>query len=189
MIYRCQGFRSWTDFNLSPLELHISNILCLNLTFFLRSELIISQFPSLRFLSLSSQIFIFIFHNVDVNIKMQKCCVNPAPIPPNPKDGAGCSSSYVTCWFEVLFTWATSLFLLLLVFRYYEGLQNCVGLSSKSQCYSSEEIDRLESLYKSLGQQYNRSSAVKVTQPLLFWLLTKLGLFFRMGVIFFLFWE
>ncbi|XP_058226821.1 N-terminal acetyltransferase A complex auxiliary subunit NAA15 [Rhododendron vialii] len=46
-------------------------------------------------------------------------------------------------------------------YRYYEGLQKCVGLSSKSHCYSSEEIDRLESLYKSLGQQYNRSSAVK----------------------------
>ncbi|XP_057459608.1 N-terminal acetyltransferase A complex auxiliary subunit NAA15-like [Actinidia eriantha] len=46
-------------------------------------------------------------------------------------------------------------------YRYYEGLQKCLGLLSESHCYSSDEIDRLEALYKSLGQQYSRSSAVK----------------------------
>lgn len=60
-------------------------------------------------------------------------------------------------------------------FRYYEGLQKCVGLSSESHCYSSEEVDRLETLYKSLGQQYSRSSAVKVTQPPLFLVTDKIG--------------
>ncbi|XP_052182414.1 N-terminal acetyltransferase A complex auxiliary subunit NAA15-like isoform X2 [Diospyros lotus] len=46
-------------------------------------------------------------------------------------------------------------------YRYYEGLQKCMGLLSESHCYSSDEIDRLEALYKSLGQQYSQSSAVK----------------------------
>ncbi|XP_076925857.1 N-terminal acetyltransferase A complex auxiliary subunit NAA15-like [Bidens hawaiensis] len=46
-------------------------------------------------------------------------------------------------------------------YRYYEGLQKCVGLYSKSGQYSFDEIDQLESLYKSLGQQYTWSSAVK----------------------------
>ncbi|CAK9185644.1 unnamed protein product [Ilex paraguariensis] len=46
-------------------------------------------------------------------------------------------------------------------YRYYEGLQKCVGLYSESGLYTSDEIDLLEALYKSLGQQYNRSSAVK----------------------------
>ncbi|KAM7475951.1 hypothetical protein LguiB_023194 [Lonicera macranthoides] len=46
-------------------------------------------------------------------------------------------------------------------YRYYEGLQKCVGLYSQSGQYSSDEIDQLEALYKSLGQQYSRSSAVK----------------------------
>ncbi|XP_071713838.1 N-terminal acetyltransferase A complex auxiliary subunit NAA15-like [Rutidosis leptorrhynchoides] len=46
-------------------------------------------------------------------------------------------------------------------YRYYEGLQKCVGLYSKNGQYSSEEIDQLDALYKSLGQQYTRSSAVK----------------------------
>ncbi|KAK4719220.1 hypothetical protein R3W88_017558 [Solanum pinnatisectum] len=46
-------------------------------------------------------------------------------------------------------------------YRYYEGLQRCLGLYSENGQYSSDEIDRLEALYKSLGQRYNRSSAVK----------------------------
>ncbi|KAA8541839.1 hypothetical protein F0562_022991 [Nyssa sinensis] len=46
-------------------------------------------------------------------------------------------------------------------YRYYEGLQKCVGLLSESGQYSSDEIDRLEALYKLLGQQYRWSSAVK----------------------------
>lgn len=46
--------------------------------------------------------------------------------------------------------------------RYYEGLQRCVGLYSANGQYSSDEIDRLESLYASLSKQYTRSSAVKV---------------------------
>ncbi|KAL6996526.1 N-alpha-acetyltransferase 16, NatA auxiliary subunit [Sarracenia purpurea var. burkii] len=46
-------------------------------------------------------------------------------------------------------------------YRYYEGLQKCVGLLSESHSYSSDEIDRLVVLYKSLGQQYTQSSAVK----------------------------
>ncbi|XP_018632751.1 N-terminal acetyltransferase A complex auxiliary subunit NAA15 isoform X2 [Nicotiana tomentosiformis] len=46
-------------------------------------------------------------------------------------------------------------------YRYYEGLQRCLGLHSEKGQYSSDEIDKLESLYKSLAQQYSRSSAVK----------------------------
>ncbi|KAF5758183.1 putative transferase [Helianthus annuus] len=46
-------------------------------------------------------------------------------------------------------------------YRYYEGLQKCVGLYSKNGQYSSDEVDQLDSLYKSLGQQYTWSSAVK----------------------------
>ncbi|XP_057732571.1 N-terminal acetyltransferase A complex auxiliary subunit NAA15 [Arachis stenosperma] len=46
-------------------------------------------------------------------------------------------------------------------YRYYEGLQKCVGLYSVNGQYSPDEIDRLDSLYKSLGQQYKWSSAVK----------------------------
>ncbi|THG22776.1 hypothetical protein TEA_024701 [Camellia sinensis var. sinensis] len=46
-------------------------------------------------------------------------------------------------------------------YRYYEGLHKCVGLLSEGHHYSSDEIGRLEALYKSLGQQYSRSSAVK----------------------------
>ncbi|KAM7480418.1 hypothetical protein LguiA_028631 [Lonicera macranthoides] len=46
-------------------------------------------------------------------------------------------------------------------YRYYEGLQKCVGLYSESGQYSSEESDQLEGLYKSLGQLYSKSSAVK----------------------------
>lgn len=46
--------------------------------------------------------------------------------------------------------------------RYYEGLQKCVGLYSENSHFSPDEIDRLDDLYKSLGQQYQASSAVKV---------------------------
>ncbi|KAL0342043.1 UNVERIFIED_CONTAM: N-terminal acetyltransferase A complex auxiliary subunit NAA15 [Sesamum calycinum] len=46
-------------------------------------------------------------------------------------------------------------------YRYYEGLQRCMGLYSANGQYSPDEIDRLEALYVSLSKQYNRSSAVK----------------------------
>ncbi|MED6120077.1 N-alpha-acetyltransferase 16, NatA auxiliary subunit [Stylosanthes scabra] len=46
-------------------------------------------------------------------------------------------------------------------YRYYEGLQKCVGLYSVDGQYSPDEIDRLDSLFRSLGQQYKWSSAVK----------------------------
>ncbi|KAI9107443.1 hypothetical protein K1719_021480 [Acacia pycnantha] len=46
-------------------------------------------------------------------------------------------------------------------YRYYEGLQKCVGLYSKDGHYAPDEIDRLDALYKSLEQQYKWSSAVK----------------------------
>ncbi|OIW11907.1 hypothetical protein TanjilG_18180, partial [Lupinus angustifolius] len=46
-------------------------------------------------------------------------------------------------------------------YRYYEGLQKCVGLYSENGHFSPDEIDRLDSLYRTLGQQYKRSSAVK----------------------------
>ncbi|XP_047341234.1 N-terminal acetyltransferase A complex auxiliary subunit NAA15-like [Impatiens glandulifera] len=46
-------------------------------------------------------------------------------------------------------------------YRYYEGLQKCVGLYSEKNQYSVDEIERLEALYKSLVQKYPRSSAVK----------------------------
>lgn len=46
-------------------------------------------------------------------------------------------------------------------YRYYEGLQKCLGLHSESGQYSSDEINQLDALYKSLGQQYSWSSAVK----------------------------
>ncbi|XWS11877.1 hypothetical protein CRYUN_Cryun37aG0038800 [Craigia yunnanensis] len=46
-------------------------------------------------------------------------------------------------------------------YRYYEGLQKCFGLYSENGKYSSDEIDRLVALYKSLTQQYTLSSAVK----------------------------
>ncbi|CAK7356638.1 unnamed protein product [Dovyalis caffra] len=45
-------------------------------------------------------------------------------------------------------------------YRYYEGLQKCVGLCLKNDL-SSSDIDQLDALYKSLGQQYTWSSAVK----------------------------
>ncbi|XP_009778993.1 N-terminal acetyltransferase A complex auxiliary subunit NAA15 [Nicotiana tabacum] len=46
-------------------------------------------------------------------------------------------------------------------YRYYEGLQRCLGLCSENGQYTADEIDRLETLYRALAQQYNRSSAVK----------------------------
>ncbi|KAJ8452025.1 hypothetical protein Cgig2_016606 [Carnegiea gigantea] len=46
-------------------------------------------------------------------------------------------------------------------YRYYEGLQKCVGLYSEKSQYSSDMIEQLDALYKSLQQQYSRSSAAK----------------------------
>ncbi|XP_061359544.1 N-terminal acetyltransferase A complex auxiliary subunit NAA15-like isoform X2 [Gastrolobium bilobum] len=46
-------------------------------------------------------------------------------------------------------------------YRYYEGLQKCVGLYSENGQFSPDQIDRLDSLYKTLGQQYKWSSAAK----------------------------
>ncbi|KAJ7951835.1 N-alpha-acetyltransferase 16, NatA auxiliary subunit [Quillaja saponaria] len=46
-------------------------------------------------------------------------------------------------------------------YRYYEGLQKCVGLFSEDAHYASNEIDQLNALYESLRQQYKWSSAVK----------------------------
>ncbi|KAI4329285.1 hypothetical protein L6164_021567 [Bauhinia variegata] len=46
-------------------------------------------------------------------------------------------------------------------YRYYEGLQKCVGLYSENGNYSPDEINQLDALYKSLVQQYKWSSAVK----------------------------
>jgi len=55
----------------------------------------------------------------------------------------------------------------MLMLRYYEGLQRCVGLYSENGQFSPDEIDRLDTLYKALGQQFKRSSAVKVAQSIL----------------------
>ncbi|KAL5729406.1 N-alpha-acetyltransferase 16 [Ranunculus cassubicifolius] len=46
-------------------------------------------------------------------------------------------------------------------YRYYEGLQKCMGLYSKNGQYSSDEVIQLDDLYKSLQKQFNWSSAVK----------------------------
>ncbi|XP_027928732.1 N-terminal acetyltransferase A complex auxiliary subunit NAA15-like [Vigna unguiculata] len=46
-------------------------------------------------------------------------------------------------------------------YRYYEGLQKCVGLYSENGHFSPDEIDQLDALYKTLEQQYKWSSAVK----------------------------
>ncbi|KAL6559856.1 N-alpha-acetyltransferase 16, NatA auxiliary subunit [Orobanche gracilis] len=54
-------------------------------------------------------------------------------------------------------------------YRYYEGLQRCMGLFKKNGQYSSDEIDRLEALYVSLSKQYSRSSAVKYYGLFCFW--------------------
>ncbi|KAA3489306.1 N-alpha-acetyltransferase 16, NatA auxiliary subunit-like [Gossypium australe] len=45
--------------------------------------------------------------------------------------------------------------------QYYESLQKCFGLYSENGKYSSDEIDRLDALYKSLAEQFTWSSAVK----------------------------
>ena len=72
----------------------------------------------------------------------------------------------VLFWFLFLIFWNELIFSLSL-FRYYEGLQKCVGLFSENGLYSPDEIDRLDALYKSLGQEYRWSSAVKVYSPLM----------------------
>eukprot|EP00268_Persea_americana_P057678 TRINITY_DN691_c1_g1_i3.p1 TRINITY_DN691_c1_g1~~TRINITY_DN691_c1_g1_i3.p1 ORF type:complete len:902 (+),score=191.41 TRINITY_DN691_c1_g1_i3:143-2848(+) len=46
-------------------------------------------------------------------------------------------------------------------YRYYEGLQKCLGLYSENGKYKSEEVDQLYALYQSLSKQYNWSSAAK----------------------------
>lgn len=46
-------------------------------------------------------------------------------------------------------------------YRYYEGLQRCLGLYTDDFKYSSNEIEQLQALYKSLAQEYTWSSAVK----------------------------
>ncbi|KAL9323139.1 hypothetical protein ACSQ67_011192 [Phaseolus vulgaris] len=46
-------------------------------------------------------------------------------------------------------------------YRYYEGLQKCVGLYSETGHFPPDEIDQLDALYKTLEQQYKWSSAVK----------------------------
>lgn len=42
------------------------------------------------------------------------------------------------------------------------GLQKCLGLYSEKGQYTSDEVERLDALYKSLKEQYSWSSAVKV---------------------------
>ncbi|KAL9244661.1 hypothetical protein vseg_018417 [Gypsophila vaccaria] len=46
-------------------------------------------------------------------------------------------------------------------YRYYEGLQRCLGLYSETREYSPDEIDKLDALYESLQQEHSRSSAAK----------------------------
>ncbi|ONK76623.1 uncharacterized protein A4U43_C03F30260 [Asparagus officinalis] len=46
-------------------------------------------------------------------------------------------------------------------YEYLRGLQKCLGLYSEKGQYTSDEIDRLDALYKSLREQYSWSSAVK----------------------------
>ncbi|KAK6912114.1 hypothetical protein RJ641_024207, partial [Dillenia turbinata] len=46
-------------------------------------------------------------------------------------------------------------------YSYYEGMQKSVGLFSESDQYSSDQIEQLEILYKSLEQLYTWSTAVK----------------------------
>lgn len=55
----------------------------------------------------------------------------------------------------------------MLMLSYYEGLQKCVGLYSEDGHFAPDEIDRLDALYKTLGQQFKWSSAVKVMQSVL----------------------
>lgn len=46
-------------------------------------------------------------------------------------------------------------------YEYFRGLQKCLGLYSVEGQYTSDEISRLEALYKSFREQYSWSSAVK----------------------------
>ncbi|XP_050384710.1 N-terminal acetyltransferase A complex auxiliary subunit NAA15 [Argentina anserina] len=46
-------------------------------------------------------------------------------------------------------------------YRYYQGLQKCLGLNAENSQHSPDEIERLDDLYKSLAQKYSWSSAVK----------------------------
>ncbi|KAM1822990.1 hypothetical protein ACFX13_025647 [Malus domestica] len=46
-------------------------------------------------------------------------------------------------------------------YRYYQGLQKCLGLYAENAQYSLDEIEHLDALYKSLAQKYSWSSAVK----------------------------
>ncbi|BBG99035.1 tetratricopeptide repeat-containing protein [Prunus dulcis] len=46
-------------------------------------------------------------------------------------------------------------------YRYYQGLQKCLGLYAENAQYSPDEVEQLDALYKSLGQKYSWSSAVK----------------------------
>ncbi|KAK8524977.1 hypothetical protein V6N13_015973 [Hibiscus sabdariffa] len=46
-------------------------------------------------------------------------------------------------------------------YRYHEGLQKCFVLYSENGKYSSDEIDQLDALYKSLAKDYTWSSTVK----------------------------
>ncbi|XP_021848124.1 N-terminal acetyltransferase A complex auxiliary subunit NAA15 [Spinacia oleracea] len=46
-------------------------------------------------------------------------------------------------------------------YKYYEGLQKCLGLYSEKGQYSVNEIEQLDALYKSLQQEYKWSSAAK----------------------------
>ncbi|ERN06076.1 hypothetical protein AMTRI_Chr05g64380 [Amborella trichopoda] len=46
-------------------------------------------------------------------------------------------------------------------YRYYEGLQKCLGLHRDDGEYTSDEVNHMCDLYKSLREQYTWSSAVK----------------------------
>ncbi|KAJ6846813.1 N-alpha-acetyltransferase 15, NatA auxiliary subunit [Iris pallida] len=46
-------------------------------------------------------------------------------------------------------------------YEYFRGLQKCLGLYSENGQYTSNEIDRLDSLYTTFREQYNWSSAAK----------------------------
>lgn len=63
--------------------------------------------------------------------------------------------------------------------RYYQGLQKCLGLYAENAQYSPDEIESLDALYKSLGQKYSWSSAVKVTRSLSLYMYIFISLFFR----------
>ncbi|PKA46790.1 peptide alpha-N-acetyltransferase [Apostasia shenzhenica] len=46
-------------------------------------------------------------------------------------------------------------------YRYFLGLQKCLGLDSENAQYPAEKMDQLDALYKSLTEQYNWSYAAK----------------------------